>query len=322
MEIGLEPIIYLVTFVTVVLLVQGLYLAVFGKSMAMNKKFNRRLEMLNKGARREDVMDKLRRESDQHRAGRKIPLYSLLSEKARKGNVAFTPLQLIGIMIAMMGVVFVALTIGTGAAFGLRVGLAVFMGIGAVYFWVNSQAKKRLEQLEEQLPDAVELMVRSLRVGHPFSSALAQVCAEIRDPLASELGIISDEAAFGRDMGDSLKDMAERLEMQDLRFLAVAVSIQQTSGGNLAEILDGLAKVIRARFRLFRRVKAITSEARFAGTFLSAFPLIALVAINVLDPHYYDEAIEHPWFIPACLVVAVFLVLNLVVMKALVNIKV
>ena len=109
--------------------------------------------------------------------------------------------------------------------------------------------------------------------------------------------------------------MAERLDMQDLRFLAVAVTIQQQSGGNLAEILAGLAKVIRARFRLFRRVKAITAEAKWSGKFLSAFPLLALVVINLIDPNYYDEVLEHPYFIPACLVVGIFLVANLFVMR-------
>ncbi|MEL6171056.1 MAG: pilus assembly protein TadB, partial [Pseudomonadota bacterium] len=107
-----------------------------------------------------------------------------------------------------------------------------------------------------------------------------------------------------------------------LRFLAVAVTIQQQSGGNLAEILDGLAKVIRARFRLFRRVKAITAEAKWSGKFLSGFPLLALVGIQIIKPDYYDEAMVHPFFIPACIAVGFFLTLNLVVMRALVNIKV
>lgn len=115
-------------------------------------------------------------------------------------------------------------------------------------------------------------MVRSLRVGHPFSSAIGIVSKEIKDPLATELGVIADEAAYGPDIGESLKQMAERLDMQDLRFLAMAGAIQQQSGGNLAEILDGLAKVIHARFQLFRRVKAITAEAQWSGKFLSAFP--------------------------------------------------
>jgi tight adherence protein B len=116
--------------------------------------------------------------------------------------------------------------------------------------------------------------------------------------------------------------MAERLDMQDLRFLAVAVTIQQTSGGNLAEILDGLSKVIRSRFKLFRRVKAITAEAKWSGMFLSIFPIVALVGINVIQPNYYDDVKETAFFIPACLVVAAFLVANVFVMRHLVNIKV
>ncbi len=110
--------------------------------------------------------------------------------------------------------------------------------------------------------------------------------------------------------------------MQDLRFLSVAVTIQQQSGGNLAEVLAGLAKVIRARFRLFRRVKAITAEAQWSGKFLSAFPLIALMVILFNDPGYYDGVMDHPWFIPACFVVGILLTVNLIVMRSLTNIKV
>jgi tight adherence protein B len=165
-------------------------------------------------------------------------------------------------------------------------------------------------------------MVRSLRVGHPFSSAITIVSKELKDPLATEFGIIADESAYGRDIGEALKHMAERLDMQDMRFLAVAVTIQQQAGGNLAEILEGLAKVIRARFRLFRRVKAITAEAQWSGKFLSGFPVGALIAIQVMKPDYYDNVLDHPWFIPACFVVAIMLGLNMIVMKALVNIKV
>jgi tight adherence protein B len=112
------------------------------------------------------------------------------------------------------------------------------------------------------------------------------------------------------------------MDNQDLRFLAVAVSIQQQSGGNLAEILEGLAKVIRARFKLFRRVKAITAEAKWSGMFLSAFPIGALIMITVLKPDYYDGVKESPAFIPAALVVATFLVINVIFMKIMVNIKV
>jgi tight adherence protein B len=104
--------------------------------------------------------------------------------------------------------------------------------------------------------------------------------------------------------------------------LSVAVTIQQQSGGNLAEVLAGLAKVIRARFRLFRRVKAITAEAQWSGKFLSGFPLFCLVFTLFNDPHYYDNVLDHPWFIPACFVVGVMLTANIFVMRMLTNIKV
>ena len=322
MAISAEPLIYGLIFIGVLVLVEGLYLTVFGKSISLNSRVNRRLEMLEKGAGREEVMEKLRKEMSQHMKSRKIPLYSLQADKAQKAAIAFTPGQLIMIMAGLSAVAFVGLTVGTETSIEVRALMSVAMGIGGIYFWVSSKAKKRLSMIEEQLPDAVELMVRSLRVGHPFSSAIQIVSKEVKDPLASEFGMIADESAYGRDMGEALKDMAERIDLQDLRFLAVAVSIQQVSGGNLAEILAGLAAVIRARFRLFRRVKAITAEAQWSGKFLSAFPIVALIAINVMDPHYYDEVMDHPYFIPACIFVGVMLSFNLLVMRWLTNIKV
>ena len=165
-------------------------------------------------------------------------------------------------------------------------------------------------------------MVRSLRVGHPFASAIQIVAKEVPDPLGTEFGMIADESAYGRDVTESLKDLAERMDMQDLRFLAVAVTIQQQSGGNLAEILDGLAKVIRARFRLFRRVKAITAEAKWSGMFLSMFPILVLAVIQITKPDYFDTVKDTAAFIPAALVVFTFLAVNVIFMKIMTNIKV
>jgi tight adherence protein B len=322
MIISAEPIIYGLIFVAVLVLVEGIYLTVFGKSISLNNKLNRRLELLEKGGGREKVLDQLRKEMTQHINSRSIPLYSILASKAQKGNIAFSPMQLIMIMMGLSVMAFVGLTVGTATSAPIRAIVAVVMGVGGVFVWINKKAKKRMDMIEEQLPDAVELMVRSLRVGHPFSSAIGIVAKEVPDPLGSEIGMISDEAAYGRDMGESLKAMAERMDMQDMRFLAVAVNIQQTAGGNLAEILDGLAKVIRARFKLFRRVKAITAEAKWSGMFLSMFPLLCLLGVSVLQPNYYDAVKTTSVFIPACLVVAGFLTVNIFVMRALVNIKV
>ncbi|WP_284163574.1 type II secretion system F family protein [Frigidibacter sp. SD6-1] len=322
MIISPTPIIYGLIFVAVLFLVEGIYLLAFGKSISMNSKVSRRLALLEKGGQREKVLEQLRKEASQHLRATGIPLYSLLAKKAQKANIAFSPQALMGVMALLAVVAFLGLTIGTAASLPIRIAVSIIMGVGAVFFWVNKKAKKRIDMIEEQLPEAVELMVRSLRVGHPFSAAIQIVAKEIPDPLGTEFGMIADEAAYGREITESLKDLAERIDMQDLRFLAVAVTIQSQSGGNLAEILDGLAKVIRARFRLFRRVRAITAEAKWSGMFLSGFPLGVLVIIQVTKPDYFDTVKDTPYFIPAALIVFTFLAVNIIFMKIMTNIKV
>ncbi|MEX1661657.1 type II secretion system F family protein [uncultured Thioclava sp.] len=320
--ISITPIIYLLIFVAVLLLVEGLYLLVFGKSISLNNRVNRRLEMLEKGERRDEVLERLRKEATQHLSAKSIPFYSILATKAQKANIAFSPKALIGIMVGATFLAFGALSIASNAGIYIRVALSFGMGVGGVYFWVHSKAKKRMALCEEQLPDAVELMVRSLRVGHPLASAIQAVAREIPDPMGTEFGIIADEAAYGRNIAEAISEMAERLDMQDLRFLAVAVSIQQSSGGNLAEVLDGLSKVIRSRFKLMRRVSAITAEPRWSGVFLSAFPVVIMVIIQVASPHYYDEVKDTSAFIPTAIIVFVLLGANVLFMKIMTTIKV
>ena len=293
MQLSAAPLIYIMIFVAVLVLVEGLYLTMFGKSISLNNRVSRRLDLLQKSGNREQVLEQLRKEMSQHIKSRGIPLYSLLASKAQKANIAFSPPQLLLIMAGLSVFSFFGLTIGTEVEASVRALIAVAMGVGGVYVWVNNKASKRMALMEEA-----------------------------SDPLGTEFGIIADEAAYGRDISESLKEFAERMDSQDLRFLAVAVTIQQTSGGNLAEILEGLSKVIRARFKLFRRVKAITAEAKWSGMFLSSFPIGALVMINILKPDYFDKVKETPEFIPAALIVAVFLVVNVIFMKMMVNIKV
>ncbi len=319
---SIEPLIYAVIFAAVLFLIEGIYLAVFGKSVRLESRVNRRLQLLEKGESRESVMETLRKEREQHTKTLRLPIIGILSKKAAIANIAFTPNALLAVVVLLIVTAFVALTFTTSANLTMRILVSVVMGYGAVYIWLSSKAKKRMALFEEQLPDAVELMVRSLRVGHPFASSVNIVAQEMPDPLGTEFGILVDEANFGADISDSLRKMTERVDVQDLRFLAVAVAIQSQSGGNLAEVLDGLGKVIRSRFKLFRRVNAITAEAKWSGWFLSFFPIIALVAINVLQPDYYDGVENTPVFIPLAIVVFVFLIVNIIFMHMMVNFKV
>jgi len=322
MSISPTLIIYLLIFGGILLLVEAIYLMVFGRSIRLGSRMNRRIEMLDESASHQEAIERLRKEIHQHGKSRGIPFYALLADKATKGKIAFSPIMLIAMMGLLGAVVFLLLTIMTEAPEMVKLGVSVVMGIGAIWFWVAGKAKKRYNLIEEQLPDAIDMLVRGLRVGHPFVQALASASREIPDPLGSELGFIADEAAYGRDMGEALMSFAERMDMQDLRFLAVAVTIQQQSGGNLADILDGLSKVVRARFKLFRKVRAITAEAKWSGMFLSGFPIVAMIMISVIKPDYYDEVKETALFIPVSIVVFAFLAVNILYMRKMVNIQV
>ncbi|SFJ03505.1 type II secretion system F family protein [Albimonas pacifica] len=319
---GVAPLVFGLIFVGVFLAVEGLYLLAFGRSARRNAKVNRRLMMLEKGDDPLEVLSQLRKERERHVNASGTPLLAGIFEKAAHANIPWSPRTIMLITGLAACVIFVALTVFTslGPLISAPVGLA--MAFGVMFFWVNGRAKKRLAKFEEQLPDAIELMVRALRIGHPFSSAVSIVAQEMPDPIGTEFGIIADEAIYGLDVNESLDRMAERIAVPDLRFLAMAVAIQSQSGGNLAEILAGLAAVVRSRFKLFRRVNAITAESRWSGWFLSAFPVIALVAVQLIRPDYYDGVTDSPLFVPATIAVGVMLAINIVFMRMMVNIKV
>ncbi|MBV1864341.1 MAG: type II secretion system F family protein [Rhodobacteraceae bacterium] len=319
---GTQAIIYILMFVGVVLIVEGIYLVAFGKSIKLNSRVNRRLALLEQGKDREEVFETLRKERDQHRQSFKFPVMTILSSKAQQANIAFSPKALLAVMGLVAVFAFGGLTYFASLGLPTRILVALVMGGGGVYFWLNGKAKKRMALFEEQLPDAIDLIVRSLRVGHPFANAINIVAQEMPDPIGTEFGMIVDETAYGAEVASALHNMAERIDVPDLRFLTVAVAIQSKSGGNLAEVLDGLSKVVRARFKLFRRVKAITAEAKWSGMFLSGFPIAALLGVNVLNPHYYDAVKPTEYYMPAAVAVFSLLAINAIVMRAMVNIKV
>jgi tight adherence protein B len=319
---SVEPLVFAAVFIGVLLCVEGLYLLAFGRAARRDSKLNRRLDLLDKGQDPMEVLSQLRKEHERHVSASGTPFVSSLFEKAAQANIPWSPSTLMAIMGLAAAVVFAALSLFASLGFFPNLLLSLAMAYGAMFVWLRGRAKKRLSRFEEQLPDAIELMVRALRIGHPFSSAVGIVAQEMSDPLGSEFGIIADEATYGMDVNESLERLAERVDVPDLRFLAVAVSIQSQSGGNLAEILAGLASVVRARFKLFRKVHAITAESRWSGWFLSAFPLVALVMVQLVRPNYYDGVTDHPFFVPAAIVVGVMLAVNVFFMRMMVNIKV
>ena len=317
-----QPIVYGLIFIGVYLMLGGLYLLVFGKQLNRQKRVNRRLSLLQEGRDSEEVLTILRHEREGSVRSERYPIIGPLVELARHANVVISPRVICFVLVLMMIVSFVLLTLFTGAAPLIRALVAVIIGYATLFLWLRNKAKRRISLFEEQLPDALDLMVRSLRVGHPINGAVSIVAREMADPIGTEFGMIADEATYGMTVNEALDKMAGRVPVPDLRFLAIAVNIQATSGGNLAEILDGLSSVIRSRFKLFRKVRAITAEARWSGWFLSMFPLVALLLVQLVDPQYYDRVSDHPLFIPGAIATFILLIANVIFMRILVNIKV
>jgi tight adherence protein B len=317
-----QPLIYALIFVGVFMMVEGVYLIIYGKTLKREKKVNRRLALLQDGRDTEEVMGILRQEREGAEKHERMPGLGPLVEMARHAAITLSIPQIVISMIVLAIVSFLLLSLFTGAVIQIRIVVAIITGYAAFYIWLRGKAKKRISLFEEQLPDALDLMVRSLRVGHPMNAAVGIVAREMMDPLGTEFGLIADEATYGMPITDALDRMAERVPVPDLRFLAIAINIQSTSGGNLAEILEGLSRVIRSRFKLFRKIRAITAEARWSGWFLSVFPVIALLLVQVVQPNYYDRVSDHPLFLPGAILTFILLIVNVFFMRALVNIKV
>jgi len=154
------------------------------------------------------------------------------------------------------------------------------------YWWVKGKKSKRMNQFSEQLPDALDLMTSALRAGLSFPAALQLVAQESPEPLAQEFAVTFDEQNLGLDMKEALVNLTERVESVDLRFFVTAVIIQRETGGNLAEIMESIARIIRERFRILGDVKSRTAHGRFTGLVLSILPVGLGLVIFMIAPAY------------------------------------
>jgi tight adherence protein B len=146
---------------------------------------------------------------------------------------------------------------------------------------------RRRKAFGAQFPDALDMIVRSLRAGHPVPIAIGLVAREMKDPIGSEFGIVADEITYGSDLETALRNLYFRIGQDDLPLFVTAVGIQTSTGGNLGEILDNLSKVIRERFKMRRKVRALASEGRASAMILSSLPLLLMLIIHVVAPDFY-----------------------------------
>ena len=162
---------------------------------------------------------------------------------------------------------------------------------------INRRKEKRRRRMEEQFPVALDIFTRALKAGHPISSAIDLLTKEMQDPLGSEFGIVADQVAYGAELTSSLLDLAERWDLPDMRMFVVSISLQNETGGNLAEILGNLSSVIRERASMFMKVRALSSEGKMSGWMLTILPIFTLLLLFTLNSSFYFDVAGDPIFI-------------------------
>jgi tight adherence protein B len=320
---GQGILIFGLTVLGILLAVNGMFGIASESRIRSEARVNRRLEMLARGMDPRAVLEALRRSAaDLGPWVRYIPGAGWLGEQLAQSGMA--------ISLQRFLLIIVALVVGLSALFivGLRqpaitaIPVALMIGIGLPILYLLRKKRLRLRRFSEQLPEAIDMLVRSLRIGHPLSAACQMIAEELPDPIGTEFGIAVDEMTYGLDLNEAIQNVGNRVDVPDLQYLTVAVNIQYGTGGNLAEILNGLGKVIRDRFHMYRKIRAVSAEGRMAATFLTIFPFVVVGGIWVLHKNYYLAVSDHPLFQILAALGAALVLLNTIVMRWLTNIKV
>lgn len=287
--------IYFGAALTGILVAEAVYLLLAGRG-EKRVAINRRMHLQEKKLTQQQVLVQLRKERGVE-GGRLFSLDGLRRLRTQSGLVMPMPK-------------FLAFT--SAASLGLMLGLS-WLGLSlrvAVLAWpaaclvvpvmtLRFMRSRRHKLFGIQLPEALELITRSLKAGHPVPVAIAMVAREMPDPIGTEFGLVADEVTYGSDLVTALHAMYQRVGHEDLPLFVTAVSIQASSGGNLREILDGLSAVIRERGKLKRKVRSISTEGRMSAYILTAVPALLGAGIMVLMPEFYSDVWEEPltWYL-------------------------
>jgi tight adherence protein B len=287
MSFNFDPIylIYVLVAASAVLFAEGFYLLCFTGASYRNN-VNRRLKLLKDQPDRESILIQLRRERGLTSSGG----YSLKS-------VNFNQLVLQSGLTVGIGRLVTFVAIGAFGAFMAGVMargsviqallIALFCGLVVPILVLRFLRSRRQKAFGAQFPDGLDMIVRSLRAGHPVPIAISMVAREMQDPIGSEFGIIADEITYGADLESALRNLFFRVGQDDLPLFVTAVAIQGTTGGNLGEILQNLSTVIRERFKMRRKIRALASEARASALILSSLPILVFAAIHFVTPEFY-----------------------------------
>jgi len=285
-------------FLAVVLGIEGLYLAWNAQKGPEAERVARRLRLMSAGGyagQQNSSMIKQRLLSESPALQRmllKLPRVSTLDRLLEQSGLSWSVSDFI-----VMSLLSAAVAAGAAIWLGLPT-LLIFAAAGLAIdlplLYVRRAKTKRLNKIDYQLPDALDLIGRALRAGHAFPTALKMVGDEMREPIADEFRIAFDEVNFGMSMSEALMNLATRVPSTDVRYFVIAVMIQRETGGNLAELLGNISGIIRERIKLLGQVRVLSAEGRMSAWVLGLLPFGAAMVIQLTNPNFLKVLYTDP----------------------------
>jgi len=289
MSLNFDPIylVWLFIAISAGLAFEAVYLLGFSKT-SYRSTINRRLSLSKDRPDRESVLVQLRRERGLTSSGNyRLNLVSLNRLILQSGlTIGFTRLLVILGFVSLLA--FAVAMVFRGSVIEATVA-AAFCATALPFMTLRFLRSRRQKKFGAQFPDALDIIVRSLRAGHPVPVAVNMVGREMGDPIGSEFGIVSDEVTYGADLETGMRNLYCRIGSDDLPLFVTAVAIQGSTGGNLGEILQNLSGVIRQRFKMRRKIRALAAEARASAMILSALPIGMFLVIQFIAPDFYGS---------------------------------
>ena len=282
-------------FVAVALLSQGLIVPVFGESRQMRKKLQSRLSEIEEESGEESFSSLLRQKylrqlSPLERQLENLPSMRHLAQIIAQGGHKFLAYRVV--LLSVVIAVAAALIAWVMTRSVAITALSLVIGGGLPLMKIFGDRTKRIEKFEEQLPDAIDMVKRALRAGHPFIGAIKLVSEEMDEPVAGEFGTTFSDINYGNDARRAMIGLLQRVPSVTVMALVTSILVQRETGGNLAEILDQISTVVRGRFKLQRKVKTLSAEGRMSAWILALVPLVLFAVIWVSSPDYLPMLLE------------------------------
>jgi tight adherence protein B len=282
---------------------------------------NQRLATAERTGSLGELVVELRKQRGLTEDGRSVFSWGWLADLVIRSGVRVDPRRW---ALAIVGAVLVG---GVGGLYFthnifVALGAALVLGLGGPLGYLNFMAARRSKGISLQLPQALEVMVRSLEAGHPIPTAISLVGRELPDPLGSEFGMAADEIAYGATLEQAIGRIADRCRHPDVDLFSAAIRLQEKAGGNLTGLLKMLAKTVRERHKMRLKIRAASSEGRVSAYILTAAPIICFIFINFANKGYYGEVI-HARFVQIGLgALCTWMVIGNLIMRRMIDMRI